>query len=117
MTMPPLFPEAQLWMTVENVFHIKGRGTVVTGQLQGNGQLSVGDALVWNDRGWQVGGIEQLRVALTTAAPGSHIGVLLENGPPADVLRGRIVHFVSSPMTMPGGTFPGVAPRKKRWRG
>ena len=37
MTMPPPdVPEAGLWMHVSDVFHIKGRGTVVTGRLDGD---------------------------------------------------------------------------------
>jgi translation elongation factor EF-Tu-like GTPase len=36
MTMPPAGPAgASLWMTISDVFHIPGRGTVVTGLLEG----------------------------------------------------------------------------------
>jgi len=29
----------RLWMTVSDVFRLTGRGTVITGQLEGDGQL------------------------------------------------------------------------------
>jgi translation elongation factor EF-Tu-like GTPase len=29
----------QLWMVVSDIFHIRGRGTVVTGLLEGDGEL------------------------------------------------------------------------------
>jgi translation elongation factor EF-Tu-like GTPase len=94
MTMPPGDPTGpDLWMTISDVFHIPGRGTVVTGRLEGNVPLNIGDALVCEGASWQVSGIEKFRVVLTTAEPGSNIGVLIKNGPPGDVLRDRTVTF------------------------
>jgi elongation factor Tu len=103
-------------MTIEDVFHIKGRGTVVTGQLQGTGQLSVGDTLQCDGFSWLVDGMEQFRAELTTALPGWQIGILLRGGPTADMLRGRTVQFEASQGTGPGVPFMVVAPKKKRWR-
>ena len=95
MTIPPMGAEAQgLWMTVEDIFHIKGRGTVLTGQLRGDGLLNSGDTVICDDQSWRIGGIEQFRAMRSSAAPGASIGVLLRDGPPADVLRGRTVQFV-----------------------
>ena len=86
--------EPPLWMAVDDVFHIRGRGTVVTGQLRGDGQLSVGDTLLSDDgRRWKVNGIEQLRTALMTAEPGSNIGVFLDAGPALQMLRETRVWF------------------------
>jgi translation elongation factor EF-Tu-like GTPase len=107
----------QLWMVVDDVFHIRGRGTVVTGQLQGDGQLSTGDTLLCDDgQRWQVSGIEQFRAVLMTAEPGWNIGVLLSAGPAPDLLRGRRVWFEPSAagMNIP---FMAGPRRKKRWRG
>jgi len=107
MTMPPGVPGRPVaWMTVSDVFHIPRRGTVVTGQLQGGAPLNVGDALVCEGGRWQVAGIERFRAVLTSALPGSNIGVLLRNGPAGDVLRGRTVTFE------PAGT----GPKKRLWR-
>ena len=100
------------WMTVDDVFHIRGRGTVVTGRLQGSVQLNTGDTLVCDGARWAVIQIEQFKATLPTAQPGANIGVLLNNGPPADVLRGRTVKFESG--VSPGGF---LQPKKRRWRG
>jgi translation elongation factor EF-Tu-like GTPase len=111
MTMPPGgLGGPDLWMTISDVFHIRGRGTVVTGQLEGHVPLNVGDTLVCDGASWEVGGIEKFRSVLTTAEPGSNIGVLLKNGPPGDVLRGRTVTFQR------GTSRVDLPPRKRRWR-
>ncbi len=119
MTMPTPGGPA-LWMTVDDVFHIKGRGTVITGQLQGDGQLSLGDTLFCDGQSWQVSGIEQFRSMLPAASPGSHIGVLVSGGPSANLLRGRMVQFGSAAAAPPFGTgmvfgpLMSATPKKKR---
>jgi len=112
MTMLPVDPvEPELRMNVADIFHIKGRGTVVTGLLEGNGELRAGDALVCEGQHWPVTAIEAFRAVLPVAEPGSNIGVLLRTGPEADVLRGKLVQFVPGPGT--GSRPPGA--RKKLW--
>jgi elongation factor Tu len=114
MIMPPTGQDRpELWMTISDVFHIRGRGTVLTGRLEGDGQLTVGDTALCGGQRWQVIGIEQFRVQLMTAEPGSDIGVLLGSGPVGDVLRGRTVQFEPSTATGPQFT---ILPPKKRWR-
>jgi elongation factor Tu len=111
MTMPPDGSNGPgLWMTISDVFHIPGRGTVVTGQLEGDGTLNVGDSLVCDGASWAVSSIEQFRTVLTTAEPGADIGILLRKGPPGDVLRERTVTFE------PGTPLPGPRPKKRPWR-
>jgi translation elongation factor EF-Tu-like GTPase len=109
MTIPPVDQDApQLWMTVSDVFHIKGRGCVVTGRLEGNFRLSVGDALIGDDgQRWQIGMIEARGATLTAAEPGMDIGALLKGGPAGDELRGKTVQFEL-------GSASGL--KKKRWR-
>ena len=110
-------------MIIDDVFHITGRGTVVTGQLQGNVPLSVGDTMVCEGQRWKVSGIEQFRKQTNTADPSSQIGVLLGKGPKADVLRGRMAQFETKAAAQ-SGSAPGqagpqftVLPEKKhRWR-
>lgn len=115
MTYPPSdMGWAQLWMTVSDVFHIRGRGTVVTGMLEGNGLLSPGDTAVCDGMRWSVSAIEQFRAVLTAAEPGSQIGVLLGKGPAGDVLLGRTLQFETRAPMQP--QFTPVEPRKKRWR-
>jgi elongation factor Tu len=124
MTIPPIDQDwPQLWMTVGDVFHIRGRGTVVTGRLEGSGRLNLGDSLVCDGMHWQVSGIEQFRAALTVAEPGTDIGILLGGGPAGDVLRGRTVQFEPGSATKfePDSAsaslqFTVLAPKRKRWR-
>lgn len=100
-------------MTISDVFHIPGRGTVVTGQLQGNTPLNTGDTLVCEGGRWQVASIEQFRSVLPQAMPGSDIGVLLRKGPRGDVLRGRTVTFEPGNSA---GSAPFGRAGKRRWR-
>jgi translation elongation factor EF-Tu-like GTPase len=110
--------EPQLWMTAENIFHIPSRGTVVTGQLEGSGLLALGDDLVCDGLHWPVAGIEKVKEPLKTAGPGMHVGVLLRNGPPAEVLRGKKLVFVPNPKRIKAGTrqYRGVASKLARRR-
>jgi translation elongation factor EF-Tu-like GTPase len=112
---------SQLWLTVADVFHIRGRGTVVTGQLQGNGFLNVGDFLVCEGVHWPVSAIEKFRAILQTAEPGADIGILLRDGPPGDVLRGQTVQFVAGAGRggrgpAAGGPGPAASAKRRRWR-
>lgn len=106
----------QLWMTVSDVFRITGRGTVITGQLEGDGQLNLGDAVVCDGMRWQVNGIEMFRASLMSAEPGMDIGVLLNDGPPREMLYGRTVVFESGGGVVMGPQLTALAPKKKRWR-
>jgi translation elongation factor EF-Tu-like GTPase len=100
------------WMAIDDVFHIKGRGTVVIGQLQGSAPVHVGDILVCEDASWEIAGIEQFRAQLTTAEPGANIGILLGKGPHGDALRDRTVTFEAAGSS-PGS--PGWQPKKRHW--
>ena len=118
MTTPPFdyVPQPGVWMGVEDVFFIKGRGTVITGRLEGDGVLGVGDIAVCDGMRWKVSAIEMFRAQLATAEPGQNIGVLLNSGPPRDVLRNRVVQFESGAGATMGPQFNVLEPRKKRWR-
>jgi elongation factor Tu len=101
------------WMTIEDVFHIPRRGTVVTGQLQGSSPLHVGDTLVGGGGRWRVSGIEQFKAVLPAAMPGTNIGVLLKDGPASDVLRGQTVQFEVAGANLPVAE---PSPKRRRWR-
>jgi translation elongation factor EF-Tu-like GTPase len=96
MTLPPMGPVGpQLWMTPDGIFPVPGRGTVLTGQLQGQGLLTVGDDPVCDGDHWPVTSIEMIDSGpLKTAEPGAHIGLLLRSCNTPDVLRGKTVQFV-----------------------
>ena len=78
--------------TVEDVFSIKGRGTVVTGQVQA-GRLQKGSTvrLTRTDgtqRDVTVTGIEAFRKTMDVAEPGANVGLLLRDVGREDVGRG-----------------------------
>ena len=68
-------------MTVQDVFSISGRGTVVTGTVS-RGTISRGDRVLLRGRDGRVletkvGGIEAFRKVLQTAKAGDTVGLLL----------------------------------------
>ena len=78
--------------TVEDVFSIKGRGTVVTGQVS-EGRLMKGSTVRLVRTGGEqrdvtVAGIEAFRKTLDVAEPGANVGLLLRDVGREDVGRG-----------------------------
>ena len=66
-------------MTVDDVFFIRGRGTVVTGKVE-VGPISVGEDVWLNGRGpLRVDGIEAFRKTLDQADAGQNVGLLLRD--------------------------------------
>ena len=79
-------------LTVEDVFSISGRGTVVTGRVS-RGELSRGDRVLIRCRDGRVqesrvGGIEAFRKTMKTARAGESVGVLLQGVTKDQVGRG-----------------------------
>ena len=93
----PKSGESVFEMTVEDVFSISGRGTVVTGRVS-RGTVSQGDRVLIRSHGGQmletrIGGIESFRKARRSAAEGDVVGLLLkgvqkDQVEPGDVLTG-----------------------------
>jgi elongation factor Tu len=82
-------------MTVEDVFYIRGRGTVVTGQVEA-GTLNLSDEIHIRrpgalSRTVVVAGIEMFRKQLTQAQAGDNVGVLLRGLDKKDVQRGDML--------------------------
>jgi len=78
-------------MTIEDVFAIRGRGTVATGRVE-SGQLRVGDEVRVNDTmAVTVDGIEAFRKKLTEAGPGDNIGVLFRSLERSQLNRGDVL--------------------------
>jgi elongation factor Tu len=81
-------------MTVQDVFTIKGRGTVITGKVE-NGMLAVGDEIhlkrQGSDKKTVVTGIEMFRKVITQAQVGDDVGVLLKDISKQDVQRGDVL--------------------------
>ena len=90
MTSDPFFR-----MTITDVFSIKGRGTVVIGQVE-SGTLKVGDEINLARSGGlalavTVTGIEQVRKLLSEANAGDNVGVLLGGIDKKDVQKGDVL--------------------------
>ncbi len=89
-------------MVVEDVFSIRGRGTVVTGKVEA-GSLKVGDEIVIRGRGADktavVTGIEMFRKVRDQASAGDMVGVLLKDVAREDVQRGDELLSPSSDFT------------------
>ena len=78
-------------MTIEDVFSIRGRGTVATGRVE-SGQLRVGDeARVNGTLAVTVDGIEAFRKELTEANSGDNIGVLFRALERSQLNRGDVL--------------------------
>jgi len=96
-------------MPVEDVFGIKGRGTVVTGRIE-RGMVKVGDqieivGLRDDKRTTVVTGVEMFRKTLTEGQAGDNVGCLLRGIDREEVERGMVLAKPSS--ITPHTTFRG----------
>lgn len=89
-------------MPIEDVFSIKGRGTVVTGRIE-RGIVKVGDTIeivgIKNTQKTTVTGIEMFRKSLDQGQAGDNVGVLLRGIEKKQVVRGQV-------LAKPGTTTP-----------
>ncbi len=81
-------------MPVEDVFSIKGRGTVVTGRIQ-RGQVKVNETAeivgIRDTKQTVVTGVEMFRKQLDEGQAGDNVGLLLRGVEKDDVERGQVV--------------------------
>lgn len=81
-------------MPIEDVFGIKGRGTVVTGRVE-RGVVKVGDTVeivgLRDTRSTVVTGVEMFRKLLDSGQAGDNIGCLLRGIERTDVERGQVL--------------------------
>ena len=86
-------------MPVEDVFGIKGRGTVVTGRIE-RGIVKVGDEIeivgINATRKSVVTGVEMFRKLLDQGEPGDNVGCLLRGVERDDVERGQVLAKTNS---------------------
>ncbi|GAA1578647.1 EF-Tu/IF-2/RF-3 family GTPase [Kribbella karoonensis] len=88
-------PVGSFGLTVEDVFSITGRGTVVTGQVR-TGTVSVGDQVMLSRAGQpllqvEVTGVEMFRKIVQTAKAGDNVGLLLRGIKRDQVARGDVL--------------------------
>ena len=81
-------------MPVEDVFGIKGRGTVVTGRIE-RGKVKVGETIeiigLKETRATVVTGVEMFRKLLSEGLAGDNVGCLLRGIERTDVERGQVL--------------------------
>jgi len=81
-------------MPVEDVFSIKGRGTVVTGRI-GRGKVKVGDTIeivgIKDTQTTTVTGVEMFRKSLDDGQAGDNVGILLRGIEKDQVVRGQVL--------------------------
>ncbi len=81
-------------MPVEDVFSIKGRGTVVTGRIT-RGEVKVGDTIeivgLKDTTKTTVTGVEMFRKQLDSGQAGDNVGILLRGVEKKDVERGQVL--------------------------
>ncbi len=81
-------------MPIEDVFGIKGRGTVVTGRIE-RGVVNVGDPIeivgIKETETTVVTGVEMFKKILDTGEAGDNVGCLLRGIERADIERGQVL--------------------------
>jgi elongation factor Tu len=81
-------------MPIEDVFSITGRGTVVTGRIEG-GKVNVGDTIeivgLHDTTSTTVTGVEMFRKLLDEGQAGDNVGVLLRGTKREEVERGQVL--------------------------
>jgi elongation factor Tu len=81
-------------MPVEDVFSIKGRGTVATGRVE-RGQVKVGEEIevvgMDKDKKSVVTGVEMFRKQLEEGQAGDNVGILLRGIEKDDIERGQVL--------------------------
>ncbi len=81
-------------MPIEDVFSITGRGTVVTGRIEG-GKVTVGDTIeivgLTDTTSTTVTGVEMFRKLLNEGQAGDNVGVLLRGTKKDEVERGQVL--------------------------
>ncbi len=86
--------EKPLLMPVEDVFSIKGRGTVVTGRIE-RGKVKVNDTIeivgIRDTKSTVVTGVEMFRKQLDEGQAGDNVGILLRGVEKDDVERGQVL--------------------------
>jgi elongation factor Tu len=92
---PPRETDKPFLMSVEDVFSIKGRGTVATGRIE-RGMMKVNDAceivgLKKENSKSVITGVEMFNKTLDSGMAGDNVGVLLRGVEKDDIERGQVI--------------------------
>ena len=86
--------DPQFRMFVQDVFHVRGRGTVVTGSVD-HGALAVGDVVELRGPGYarmvEIAAIERYRRPVDQAVAGELVGLVLKEIGKDEVQRGDLL--------------------------
>lgn len=90
------YSQSSFRITVEDVFTITGRGTVIVGQVQ-SGSVHVGDTVTLqrldgSSRDVTITGIEMFRKMMDVAQAGDNVGILLRGLTKSDIAKGDILY-------------------------
>lgn len=90
------FSQSGFHITVQDVFTITGRGTVIVGQVE-SGSVHVGDnvtlkRLDGSTRNVTVTGIEMFRKVMNVAQTGDNVGILLRGLTKDDISKGDVLY-------------------------
>ena len=93
--LPPREEDKPFLVSVENVFHVEGRGTVATGRVE-RGRIRPGDeveivGLASQPRRTVAVSLETFKRVLPEAVAGDNVGVLLRNVKRDEVERGQVL--------------------------
>lgn len=93
--MPVRLTDKDFLMSVEDVFSIKGRGTVATGRIE-RGRCKVGDeveiiGLRKDKRKTVITGVEMFQKTLDSGEAGDNVGVLLRGVERNEIERGQVI--------------------------
>lgn len=94
-TTAEVYFQPEFSITVQDVFAITGRGTVIVGQIA-SGSVRVGDTVILkrlngSSREVTVTGIEMFRKMLDAAKEGDNVGILLRGLTKADIGKGDVL--------------------------
>jgi elongation factor Tu len=102
---PPRAIDQPFLMPIEDVFGIKGRGTVVTGRIE-RGSVHTGDTIeivgIKDTETTTVTGVEMFKKTMDAGEAGDNVGCLLRGKEREDVERGQV-------LAAPGSITPHVA--------
>lgn len=94
-----MFGDPDFRMTIEDIFFIRGRGTIVTGIIS-QGTLNVGDVVTLNgsdfEKQTEVIGIEIFRRRTHSARTGERVGIVLRGITKDEVSRGDVLESSDS---------------------
>ena len=91
----PVYVPGPFRMSVQDVFTITGRGTVVTGQVE-SGSVSKNQVVRLTRRDGSmreitIAGVEMFRKIVDTASAGDKVGLLLKSVPRQDIAAGDVL--------------------------